>query len=143
MSKSTFVSQRDTTPLGSVARDRLAALSEGKRPKKVAEQRAKDTSGILPVEYKVLVEPDPIDELTTGGLIKKPEAVIEKEKMGQTEGRLIAVSEMAFEKWGQPLPIVGNRVMFAKYAGLTTIGSDGRDYRVLNDQDLVAILPEI
>jgi chaperonin GroES len=102
-------------------------------------------SGIYPTEYKVLIAPKEISEKTKGGIII-PDATKERDQYAQMEGQLVAVSPLAFTyaneaEWGaadKPKP--GNRVLFAKYAGAVVTGRDGKDYRIVNDKDIAAVL---
>jgi len=96
-----------------------------------------------PVEYKVCVLPDEVEGST--GLIHKPETVIWEETRAQVLGTVVAVSDMAFtledgSKWKCRVPKVGDRVRFAKYAGLMTDKIEGKFYRYMNDKDIVAII---
>ncbi len=93
--------------------------------------------GVKPVEYKVVIYPDPVEKMS--GLIEKPPAALEKERMMQTEGILVAMSDMAFEDWRCDLPKKGDRVMFSRYSG-QYITEGESEYRVMNDKDIVAIL---
>lgn len=99
-----------------------------------------NTSGIYPVEYKVLIRPEKVEEKTKGGIIL-PETAREKEKYNVTEGTLIAVSPNAFTDpdWLDP-PKVGARVLYDRFAGSTVKGKDGEDYRLINDKEIGAII---
>ena len=114
-----------------------------------------NSSGIHPLMDRVLVRPDEIEEKTEFGIVI-PDQVKEHHQMAQATGTLIAVGEDAFtssrvevfnpdnsvkeirvERWvGAPEP--GDRVMFARYGGLVTLGADGVEYRLLNDRDITA-----
>ena len=100
--------------------------------------------GIHPTEYKILIKPDAVDEKFAGSTLLKPNAAQESEKNAQMRGTLIAVSPFAFsyEKWPEESmkPQVGDRVLFAKYAGANVKGNDGVDYRIVNDKDIAAVL---
>lgn len=98
-----------------------------------------NTSGITPVEYKVLVLPDQIDKMSKGG-IALPGEVIEKEELAQTDGVLVAVTDMSFQGWECDTPKPGDRVKFARYAGLMIDGADGKRYRLIKDTDIAAII---
>lgn len=104
-----------------------------------------NTSGIEPLDLRVLVMPDPVEEKTKGGIILVPDAV-EKEKYATVKATLIATGVNAFaEAKGNPAfcpPLPGDRVMIAKYGGVNIKGNDGADYRLLNDADVVALLRE-
>ena len=98
-----------------------------------------NTSGLQPVEYKILIEPEEVEQKSAGGIVLAI-ATTEKEKMAQVRGRLIAVGGNAFEDWKEPIPRVGDKVYYAKYAGISVKGNDGRDLRLCNDKDLTAIV---
>lgn len=104
-----------------------------------------NTSGILPTEYKVLISPIKVDEKTKGGIIL-PDEHKDREQFAQMQGVLVAVSPLAFtyaddSAWGDAAkPKPGDKVMFAKFAGAAVKGMDGKDYRIINDKDLTAVL---
>ena len=97
----------------------------------------RNDSGYKPLEYKVIVLPDEVEEKTAGG-IYLPEVAKEREQNAAIEGLLVDVSPSAFSFDEQaPKPSVGQKVMFAKFAGMTFKGTDGKQYRLLNDKDIV------
>lgn len=103
-------------------------------------------SGIDPVEYKVVVLPveeKGYVELKGGFRLHKPDETKERDKHAAMEGDIIAVSPLAFcyEEWPKDAqkPRVGDRVVFARYAGVTLTGSDNKEYRIMNDKDVVAV----
>ena len=102
-------------------------------------------SGILPTEYKVLVKPDKLEEKTKAG-IYLPDTHIEKQDASATTGKIVAVSPLAFkyDDWpeGSAIPKQGDRVAFARFAGVSIKGTDDEDYRIVNDKDIIAILKE-
>jgi co-chaperonin GroES (HSP10) len=99
-----------------------------------------------PIEYKVVVLPDLIEE--TDDTIKRfkalgmelPEAEKEREMLRQITGTLVAVGGKAFEDFGDPSPKVGDKVYFAKYAGMLLRADDGEEYRLMWDKDITAVL---
>lgn len=99
-------------------------------------------SGIEPTEFKVLVRPDKIEEKTQSG-IWKPQETVEREQAAAQHGTLIAISPLAFtyETWpeGTQSPKIGDRVAFARYAGMALEGKDNEDYRLMNDKDIAGI----
>jgi chaperonin GroES len=101
-----------------------------------------NTSGLTPLEFFVVVELDPQEEKTAGGIILLEKAK-DQDKLATQEGTLIAVSPHAFtyaEGWPEgSKPEVGQRVLFKRYAGHLH-EREGRSYRLLNDKDLVAIV---
>ena len=112
-------------------------------------------SGIIPTEFKVLVEPDESEvELRArrSGLVVPDEAAGTYRHAAVT-GRIVALSPAAFSyhDWpkGVRLPVVGDRVVYARYAGMRVNGrpvtnakgqEEAREYRLLNDKDVAGIL---
>ena len=99
--------------------------------------------GISPVEYNVVVIPEQVETKTAGGIIL-PDQKKDQDAMASMRGRLLAVSPLAFnyDEWpeGAEKPKAGNAVLFAKYGGVLIEGADGKEYRVLKDRDIMAIL---
>ena len=98
--------------------------------------------GLMPMGYNVLVALDVIEEKTAGGIIL-PEKHTERENSASEKGRIVHVSDMAFTggDWtGCETPNPGDVVLFQRYAGTETEGSDGRKYRIIADTDLKAII---
>lgn len=107
-----------------------------------------NSSGIIPMDKRVLVKPDTVEQKTAGGIILLD---TEKQQMAQLKATVIAVGETAWSEamhdarnfgveFTRPLP--GDRVMIAKYGGIEVKGSDGATYRLLNDEDCTARLEE-
>jgi len=98
--------------------------------------------GIECIEYKVLIEPIKVDEKTKGGIIL-PDQTIETDQHASMEGTIRCLSPFAFsyEEWpqGARKPRVGDHVIFSRYSGINLKGNDGRDYRLMNDKDIVAV----
>ena len=109
--------------------------------KKQKKDKDINQSGMQPVEYKVLVFPDKIEEKTKGGIIL-PDEAREKEEWAQVKATLVAIGGNAFENWSPPLPSPGQRVYVAKYAGFRVRGADGEMYQLVNDKDVAAIIFE-
>lgn len=99
---------------------------------------SENTSGIWPVEFKCLVLPDEVAKASAGG-IQFTLDVVDKEQQGQVKGVLIAAGASAFEDWAGRKVSVGTRIYFAKYAGIYVKGDDGRQYRIINDKDIMAV----
>jgi chaperonin GroES len=93
---------------------------------------------IRPVGYRVLVEPDKIDEKTKGGLFLPP-TTQEREQHAAIKGTVIAVGAQAWDDDDEPWVGVGDRIIFAKYGGFE-VEDEGKTYRILNDEDVVAIV---
>lgn len=99
-------------------------------------------SGLLPIEFKVLIELDEIGKMTKSGKLFVPDTVREIEQMKQVKATLIAAGGNAFEDMLAPIPKVGDRVYVARAAGYNVTGKDGKQYRLMNDKDIAAIIIE-
>lgn len=106
-----------------------------------------NTSGFIPLDKRILVLPDPVEEKV--GSIIVPDSVKEQKQWAQTKATLIAVGETAWSEavhdaqrhgltFDPPQP--GDRVLYSKYEGTSFEGDDGRKYVIMNDEDLVARL---
>lgn len=104
-----------------------------------------NASGVQPLDLRVLVKPDPVSEKI--GSIILPEATKEADKHACQKGTLVAVGENAWEEAASRSPhfrkpAAGDRVMIGKYTGVRLKGSDGEDYVLLNDEDVIGRLEE-
>ena len=121
-------------------------------------------SGVNPCGDRVVVLPDAVEKVTKGGIII-PEQEAEKHQMAQVAGILVAVGPDAWthqtttvkklvdnelkvveEKttgYSKPFAKVGDRVCFARYNGLPFDGEDGKQYRLLNDEDITATISNV
>ncbi len=124
----------------------VAELAQHKERNGAPAQCIMNGKALQPIEYKVIVRPDLIEE--TDEVIKSAKAsgiaildsATEKEKNQQITGTLIAVGGKAFEEFGNPMPKVGDKVYFAKYAGLVIKSDDGTEHRLMNDKDITGVL---
>lgn len=112
-------------------------------------------SGIIPTEFKVLVLPDESEtELRAkrAGIVV-PQDAADHYRHAAVTGRIIALSPAAFSYHDWPedvrLPVVGDRVVYARYAGMRVPGrpvtnakghQEVTEYRLLNDKDVAGIL---
>lgn len=108
---------------------------------RLADEVFRNTSGIEPVEFKVVVRPRKAEEKV--GSIHLPQQVVERDQHAAMEGTLVAVSPFAFtyEEWPASArkPEPGDTVIFARYSGINQKGADGESYRIMNDKDIVAV----
>lgn len=100
---------------------------------------------IKPVWGRLVVKPLEIEE--TDDVLKSAKAAglqlpenKEKERLqhSQVEGELIAVGGNCFEDWQQPIPKVGDKVIYDKFSGFIK-SIDGAEYRIISDTDILAI----
>lgn len=94
---------------------------------------------IVPLNRRIIVEPEKKEEITKGGIII-PETANQK---APTKGRVVSISEDCQIKGKIE---VGDTVLFSKYSGTEVIipakdveGKD-RQYQVIKDEDILAVI---
>lgn len=104
-----------------------------------------DMPGIEPVEYRVLVKPEPVKEKTDTG-IYLPDDVKERQQMAAIRATVVKLGgkachdEVGDELRPWPLvPQVGDRVLMKKYAGEIAKGADGVEYRLIQDKEILGV----
>lgn len=91
-----------------------------------------ETLNIRPLADRVLVEPAVADQRTSGGIII-PDTAKEKPQ----KGVVVAVGN---GKKDEPMTVkVGDNVLYGKYAG-TELNFNGKDYMIMRESDIVAII---
>lgn len=99
--------------------------------------------GIRPTGFNVIVAL--ADNEKKIGSIIIPDNISDRDRLAQVEGRLVGVSPAAFDFAHFPegtKPQPGDAVMFAKFAGIIINGKDGKEYRLLLDKDVSAVIEE-
>lgn len=99
-------------------------------------------SGIRPIEYKVLVKPDPVEKKTASGLYL-PDDTHEREGWAQIKGTLVAKGDSAFRDYAaeeRALLKPGVRVYYDKYRGIHLTGADGDEYVLMTDKEVGAVI---
>jgi len=98
-------------------------------------------SGIIPTGGHILILPDPTERTTAAGLII-PDTVADKEQAAATSGKVVSVGASAWKDIdeGKPWAEVGDRVSYARYAGVVMKGHDELNYVLINDNDILAKL---
>ena len=94
---------------------------------------------IQPLADRVLVEPLKEEEIKKGGIIIPDSA---KEK--PTTGVVIAVGPGKLDEHGKLMPMnvkKGQKVLMPKYGG-TEVKLDNKDYQLLREEDILAIVAE-
>ena len=92
---------------------------------------------LRPLGDRVWIEPIEQEETTASGIIL-PETAKERPQ----EGKVLAVGPGVRNDKGERRPLdvkVGDRVLFAKYAG-TEIKQDGTKYLIMRESDILAIV---
>lgn len=111
-------------------------------------------SGITPLGDRVLVKPEVLEKKTAGG-IEIPDQVLDQHALAQSIGYVVALgrdcwidhvdfnsdgSRSGYTGFTGPQAKVGDRIVFAKYAGVKVPGKDSDDYRIVRDKDVAAIV---
>ena len=94
-------------------------------------------ANLKPLGDRVLVEPVEEKELKKGGIIIPDTA---KEK--PTEGVIVALGTGKTDDNGKKVPFEvkkGDRVLISKYGG-TEIKLNGKEYKILNSDDILAMV---
>lgn len=99
-----------------------------------------NTSGITPVGVSILVYPEQVEETSESGIVLSSLSQLERDQMKQTDGIVIAIGPNAYYDEKGPRCKVGDKIIMAAYAGMIRKGNDGLQYRVIKDNDVVAIL---
>ena len=87
---------------------------------------------IKPLADRVLILPAPAEEKTVGGIIIPDTA---KEK--PLKGEVVAVGQGTKDE--EMVLKVGDTVLYGKYAG-TTLEHDGKEFLIMRQSDVVAII---
>lgn len=92
---------------------------------------------IIPAGHKVMIKPKEVAKYS--GAI---ELVIDedRERAATTEGEIVGIGETAYMKVddGRPWVKIGDKVLYAKYAGVLAVDpDDGVQYVVVHDIDIV------
>ena len=103
-----------------------------------------DFQGITPVEYKVLILPDEVEDKSAGGMYL-PDSVRDRQQYAMDRGKILAIGNGFFSDIPGPVPQIGDKVIYNKYAGsMITIQINGarKECRLCNDKDICAIVKE-
>ncbi|MCC6578419.1 MAG: co-chaperone GroES [Flavobacteriales bacterium] len=92
---------------------------------------------VKPLADRVLVEAAPAEETTKGGIII-PDTAKEKPQ----RGKVVAVGNGRVADDGKVTPLsvkAGDEILYGKYSG-TELSYDGKDYLIMRESDIYAIL---
>jgi chaperonin GroES len=93
---------------------------------------------VRPLGDRVIIEPVEQEETIAGGKLVLPETAKEKPQ----QGNVLAVGSGRRDEDGKRIEMdvqVGNKVLFAKYAG-TEIKLDGKKLLIMKESDILAIV---
>lgn len=101
-----------------------------------------NVSGINVVGPRILVLPTKVENKTASGIILSTDDVNERERMAATTGTVVDTGDGAYEGYTIPWCKIGDKITFAKYAGMLYRGRGGIEYRVMKDEDVTSVLDE-
>ena len=89
---------------------------------------------------RVIVLPDPVEEISKGGIFLALDE--RKEKAGTSTGTIVGIGPSAWldpALGGEPWCEIGDRIVYAKYSGkFVTDPDDEKEYVVINDDAVQA-----
>ncbi len=94
---------------------------------------------IRPLHDRILVERLEQEEKTAGGII-----IPENAKEKPTKGKIVAVGSGSKDENGKTIPLdvkKGDVVLFAKWGG-TEVSHDGKEYLIMKESDILAVLED-
>jgi co-chaperonin GroES (HSP10) len=95
---------------------------------------------LIPMEYRVVIELDPINDRSPSGLVILTDEIADRMRMEAVEGKVIAASPLAFKfEEGAPKAEIGDRVFFNRYSG-SLIERGEKWVRIVTDRDIVAVV---
>jgi chaperonin GroES len=98
----------------------------------ISPKSIKMALNVQPIADRVLVEPDAAETKTASGIII-PDTAKEKPQ----RGTIVAVGA---GKKDEPLTVKnGDKVLYGKYSG-TEVSIDGKDYLIMKESDIYAII---
>ena len=95
----------------------------------------RNNSGLIPTADKILVEPLKIEEKTSGGIVLATGS-LQREKMAQIVGTVIAMGTTAKECPEMEGIEVGDIVLYARYCGVE-LPVDGITYTIMRARDVI------
>jgi len=103
-----------------------------------------EVNDVVPLEFKVIVEPDEVEATTEGGLFL-PDVTKDRISYAIETGTILSMAGNAFsdDSLFAEKPKVGDKVLFDKYSGTLFEIRKNREikkYRIMNDKDVCAIL---
>lgn len=97
---------------------------------------------VKPAGHRVLVKVDEVEEKSKGGIIIAHDNK-DRLKAAGVVGTLTKIGPTAWKDFsdGKPWAAEGDRVLYAQHAGYT-VDIEDVTYRMMNDEDIVAIVEE-
>lgn len=97
---------------------------------------------VQPVRCVAMIKPDTVEDKSAGGMYL-PDMARDRMQTAVDRGEIVAVGEGFFKDLPGPVPSIGDKVLYDRYAGsLITIDEEGvrQNYRLCNDEQIIAIM---
>jgi co-chaperonin GroES (HSP10) len=99
---------------------------------------------LVPLGHRLLIKPEKIEEIDAAyksarnvGIVI-PEMEARKEQVAVDRGTVVALGSTAFVDFGGvPWAAIGDKVAYTRYGGKLLKDSDGEEYIILNDEDII------
>lgn len=99
--------------------------------------QAANESGFRATGHRVLLLSEPIEEVTSGGIVLAKKTV-DKERSANMFATVIEVGHDAWADKSTDYCTVGDRVLIGQYVGKMQISEkDGKEYRFVSDLDII------
>ena len=94
-----------------------------------------------PLLHRIILKLDSVEEVTESGIIIASDT-LKKERKAVETAIVVSIGPTAFKDYGgdENTVKVGQKVVIARYSGKEIKGTDGEEYVVVNDEDLLVIL---
>jgi co-chaperonin GroES (HSP10) len=103
-----------------------------------------NNSGWIATGHRVLIRVDQVERKTASGIIIA-DITADKEQLAQDSGFVVEIGPTAYSDQSAPWCKVGDYVKFGRYAGQLVRPNetdDEKEYRVINDLDVVLVQKE-
>lgn len=91
-----------------------------------------------PISILLKIKPDPVEEMTKGGIILA-QSTKDAEQKAAVTGTIVGIGDEV----EHPALFIGARIMYARYAGYVFTDQDGIEYRFMKDEDVIAVEGEV
>lgn len=97
-----------------------------------------NSSGLRPLGHAVLVRPYKPEQKQ--GMIVIPDSAQARDNMIEERAEVIAIGPLAWKGEDVPRANPGDKVLVSQYSGYLAKGTDGVQYRFVNDRDIFAAI---
>lgn len=92
------------------------------------------------VGFHLLIEVDKVEEVSKGGIVLI-EDTLEREKRAKMTGTVVDIGELCWLGEDMEIPCqVGDRIYHVQYSGANIEHDDGKEYRFINDKDVLGVV---